>query len=177
MNWPHSEKTKKAISLKLMGRHCSPATEFKKGNIPWNKGIKRRGLQYAYHNSSNTKFKPGHRPKNLLPVGTIIIRIGNKGNPYHHIKVAEPKKWEYLSRHVWESSRSRDIPPGFIIYHQDGISLNDDPQNLICVPRAIHMIFCKIDIENFESNRIKNASIALRRRWQEHRKRLAHGVL
>ena len=177
MNWPHTEKTKRIIRLKLMGRRCSPATEFKKGNIPWNKGFKRRGLQYAYHNSSNAKFKLGHRPKNWLPVETIIIRIDSNGTPYHHIKIAEPKKWEHLSRHVWENTRGRQIPQGFIVYHMDGISLNDSQENLICVPRSIHIAFCKMDIKDFEPNRIRNTSIASKRRWQEYRERLAQGVL
>lgn len=173
MNSPHTKKTKRIISLKLMGRHCSPATEFKKGHLPWNKGFKRRGLQYAYHNNSSTKFKLGHRPKNSLSVGTITIRIDKTGKPYHSIKIVEPKKWEYLSRHVWEATRGRDIPPGFIIYHMDRISLNDSQENLICVPRSIHIVFCKMDIESFESNRTRNASIALKRRWREHREKLA----
>ena len=177
MKSPHTKRTKRIISLKLMGRHSSPATEFKKGHIPWNKGFKRRGLEYAYHNNSNTKFKLGHRPKNSLLIGTISIRIDNNGKPYHSIKVAEPKKWEYLSRHVWESTRGREIPPGFIIYHMDGISLNDSKENLICVPRSIHIAFCKMDIENFEPNRIRNTSIALKIRWQKHREKLAQGVL
>ncbi len=177
MNRPHTESTKRIISLKLMGRRCSPATEFKKGHIPWNKGLKRRGLQYAYHSISSTKFKLGHRPKNSLSVGTIIIRVDSNGNPYHHIKVVEPNKWEYLSRHVWENTRGRDIPAGFIIYHLDGISLNDSQENLICVPRSIHIAFCKMDIEDFESKRIKNASLILKRRGQEYRERLAKGVL
>lgn len=177
MNWPHNERTKKIISLKLKGRRCSPATEFKKGNVPWNKGFKRRGLQYAYHNNSSAKFKPGRRPKNWLPVGTITIRIDNTGKPYHSIKVAEPKKWEYLSRHVWEATRNREIPLGFIIYHQDGISLNDSQENLICVPRSIHIAFCKMDIKNFESKKIRNASIASKKRWQEYRERLNQKTL
>lgn len=173
MTWSHTKRTKRIINLKLMGRHCSPATEFKKGNIPWNKGIKRRGLPYAYHNNSSTKFKLGHRPKNWLPVGTITIRIDTTGNPYHFIKVAEPKKWEYLARHVWEGMRGRKIPQDFIVYHMDGISLNDSQENLTCVPRPIHIAFCKMDIENFEIKRKRNASIALKRRWQEYRGRLA----
>ena len=178
MNRSHSEKTKKIISLKLMGRHCSPATEFKKGLIPWNKGLKRRGLKYAYSNNSSTKFKPGNRPKNWLPVGTITVRIETStGKPYHHIKVAEPKIWEYLARHVWEATRGRKIPQGFVVYHLDGISLNDDPENLTCIPRSIHIAYCKMDIEDFEPNRIRNTSIAQKKRWQEHKEKSVQGVL
>lgn len=152
----HSEKTKEILRLANLGKHFSPATEFKKGSVPWNKGYKRRGLRYAYHTKPNEgKFKPGNRPKNWLPVGTITIRFDTTtGNPYHLIKIAEPKSWQYLARHVWEETRGREIPPGFLIYHMDGISLNDDPENLICITRPIHINFCKMDIEDFESKRI-----------------------
>ena len=166
----HTERTKELLRLANKGKHFSPATEFRKGQVPWNKGLKRRGFQYAYSNSSSTKFKPGHRPKNWLPVGTITIRVDTKtGNPYHLIKIAEPKTWQYLVRHVWENTRGREILPRFVIYHMDGISLNDDPSNLIHIPRAIHINFCKMDIKEFEPNRIRNTSIALKRRWQEYR--------
>ncbi|MBA7513306.1 hypothetical protein ES705_05321 [subsurface metagenome] len=152
---PHTEKTKRILSLKNRGKHSSPATEFKKGMVPWNAGLKRRGIKYAYRHNSSTKFKPGNRPKNWLPVGTITIRIDTTtGNPYHLIKIKEPKTWQYLSRHVWENSRGRKILPGFVIYHMDGISLNDDPSNLTHIPRSVHINFLKMDIENFESKRI-----------------------
>ncbi len=154
----HSERTKMLCRLANLGKHSSPATEFKKGNVPWNKGLKRRALCYAYHTKPNAgKFKPGNRPKNWLPVGTITIRIDTTtGNPHHLIKIKEPRTWQYLSRHVWEHTRKREILPGFVIYHMDGISLNDDPVNLVHIPRAIHINYCKMDIEEFELNRIKS---------------------
>ena len=146
----HGERTKKLLSLKNKGKHSSPATEFKKGSVPWNKGI-------SYRHRNKGQFKRGNQPKNWLPVGSVRIRFDARtGKPYHLIKIAEPKKWQYLSRHVWENSKGREIPRGLVIYHLDGISLNDDPDNLVCITRALHIIFCKIDIEGFELNRIKS---------------------
>lgn len=157
----HTKRTKELLRLANLGKHSSPATEFKKGNVPWNKGLKRRGLKYAYStNPNNGKFKPGRMPKNWLPVGTITIRVDSRsGNPYHLIKIAEPKSWQYLSRHVWEATRGRTVLPGFVIYHLDGISLNDEPTNLVHVPRSLHIKFCKADIEDFESNRIASCRV------------------
>lgn len=175
---PHSEKTKKLISQKNKGRHFSPANEFKKGCIPWNKGLKRRGLKYAYHNNSKTKFKPGNRPKNWLPVGTVTIRLdsGKNNMPYHWIKIAEPTKWMPLARLIWKLTRGREIPQGFIIYHLDGITLNDSPENLACIPRSLHIKFLKLDHETFEINRIINTRIAQKNRWQKYRQQLALGI-
>ena len=150
------DSVKRRISQKLKSRRCSPATEFKKGHIPWNKGLKRKGIPYFYHNSSETKFKPGHRPWNWKPVGAITIRIDNRGKPTRHIKIAEPHTWEYYSRYTWKQTRKREIPKGFIVYHKDGNQLNDNPQNLICIPRCLSIQFQKTDIKNMESKRLKN---------------------
>lgn len=168
---------KARISQKLKGRRCSPATEFKKGCVPWNKGLKRKGLQYFYHNSSETKFKPGHKPWNWKPVGTITIRIDNRGKPVRHIKIAEPHKWIHYSRYIWEETRQRSILKGHIIYHQDGNQLNDNPENLICVPRALSINFQRIDIKDMEKKRFKNCRKVLLKRWEIYRQKKAQGVL
>ncbi|MHA1737922.1 MAG: HNH endonuclease [Candidatus Heimdallarchaeota archaeon] len=39
-NWKHTEMTKQKISESQKGIRKSPKTEFKKGNVPWNKGLK-----------------------------------------------------------------------------------------------------------------------------------------
>ena len=165
------------ISQKLKGLHSSPTTEFKKGHIPWNKELKRKDIKYAYHNNSETKFKPGHRPWNWKPVGTIVIRIDNRGKPVRHIKIAEPHKWDYYSRYIWEKTRKRDVPKNHIIYHQDGNQLNDNPENLICIPRALSIGFQEIDIKGMKQKRLKNCQKAQPKRWKVYRQRLAQGVL
>jgi len=171
------DDVKKRISQKLKGRRCSPATEFKKGQTPWNAGLKRKGLKYAYHNSSDTKFKKGHMVWNWKPVGTMIIRTDSRGKPVRFIKIAEPHTWQPYSRYVWEKTRQRKIPAGFIIYHQDRNQLNDKPENLICIPRCLSIQFQKVDIKNMEPKRLKNCRKAQFERWEKYRQRLAQGVL
>lgn len=168
------EHVKEKIRKKMKGRRLSPETEFKKGMIPWNKGLKRRGLKYAYHTNSSTKFKKGYRPQNWKPVGTITIRTDNREVRVRFIKIAEPSVWIYYSRYVWEETRGRKIPPGFIVYHQDGNSLNDAPGNLICIPRSIHMKFLKMDLPDFEPKRIATTIAAQKKRWDEYRR--ANGI-
>jgi len=158
------KSVKKRISQKLKGRHSSVSTEFKAGQIPWNKGMK--GI---YRSESSTKYKKRHKPHNWKPVGTISIRCDHRKEPVKFIKIAEPKKWEYYSRYIWIKTRKREIPKGFIIYHQDGNSLNDNPDNLICVPRSIHIIWLGIDIKNFKKKARESASLALIKRWVELR--------
>ena len=170
------EHVKEKIRNTMRGRHCSPETEFKKGIVPWNKGLKRNGLRYAYHTTSRTKFKKGYRPLTWKPVGTITIRArrGSSKARVRFIKVAEPNVWIQYSRYIWERTRGRKIPRGFVIYHQDGDSLNDDPENLVCISRAIHIKFQEIDIPGFRSKRLAATAVALKKRWEEHRK--ANGI-
>ena len=48
-----AEETRRKISNSKNGQRSSPATEFKKGSIPWNKGVK------GTHFSPDTEFKKG----------------------------------------------------------------------------------------------------------------------
>jgi 5-methylcytosine-specific restriction endonuclease McrA len=56
-NIPHSEETKGKIKNLHKGKHFSPATEFKKGMIPQNKGTK--GIM----KSNSGSFRKGDKPK------------------------------------------------------------------------------------------------------------------
>lgn len=98
------------------------------------------------------------------------MRMGNDhGSPRRLIKIAEPDRWEHYSRYVWMKTRGREIPSGFVVYHMDGDSLNEDPKNLICIPRPIHINFLRIDLKDFESKRKENCTKAVKRRWEEYR--------
>ena len=66
--------------------------QFKKGNIPYNKGTK--GLTGANRNS----FKKGHIPLNYRPVGSERVNVDG----YTEIKVADPNKWKLKHRVIWE---------------------------------------------------------------------------
>ena len=98
---------------------------FKKGHIPWNKGV------YGYMGANKTSFKKGHKPKNWRTVGSE--RIDTEG--YTLIKIAEPKKWALKHRIIWEEFHKKKVPRGSVIIFADGDKTNFNIENLICVSR------------------------------------------
>jgi|GEM_PF-2734094 len=141
---------------------------------PWNKGLGRTrkdihsrarlNIGYFYHSSSSTKFKRGNRPWNWLPVGSIRIRVHEKGRKNRWIKIAEPNIWESYPRYLWKQKTDRKIPRGFKIYHDDRNSLNDAPRNLVCLPRSLYFKWLRGDIKNFELRRIRGIKKSYKRR-------------
>ena len=56
----YSQETKRKMNLNKIGKSCSPKTEFKKGQVAWNKGLpKEQQLRYGYKHSEGTKRKIG----------------------------------------------------------------------------------------------------------------------
>lgn len=165
-----TDRMKEILSRRNKGKHFSPGTEFKKGQIPWNKGLK--GIRL----SRKSEFKRGHRPQNWKPVGTITIRTEGKKNPnktfrkVRWIKITEPNIWVPYSRYVVMKKRKREIPKGMIVLHQDYDSLNDDAQNLLLITRDLHIKFLKIDNIINEEERRKQTSTGLFKYWDEKRK-------
>lgn len=165
----HTERTKRILSRKNKGKHFSPATEFKRGQIPWNKGLKGLRLSRA------TEFKRGQRPKNWRPVGTVVLRIEGSRNPNRRrreirwIKVAEPNVWVPLARYIVMEKRQRKIPKGMIVYHQDNDPLNDDPQNLLLITRSLHIKFLRDSNIIDEKERRRKTSMRLIEYWEEKR--------
>lgn len=112
------------------GQRRSPATEFKKGGVPWNKG------KYCRW-SPETEFKDGHIPANTRPM--YAKRIVTEGKRCKRkacqIKVHEKGRWEYLARYVWTQA-GNTVPKGYVMYHKDGNGLNDELSNLECISRS-----------------------------------------
>lgn len=101
--------------------------KFKKGNKPWNAGLK--GL----HLSPNTEFKKGEVTGEKHPSwrggeqkfsnDCVYLNVGaNK-------RVRRPKK-------VYEDAHG-EVPNGWIMYHLDGDRYNDTLDNLIAIPRSV----------------------------------------
>ena len=130
---------------------------FKKGNIPWNKGLE------GFSPSPETQFKLGHSPHNTVPVGS---EVESKG--YIRIKVSEPSAWRPRSHIVWEENHGHPLPDGWIIRHKDGNPLNDDPSNLIAMPRSRNLTMTLED-PNVLARQKKNHTKAQQERWQEYR--------
>ena len=105
---------------------------FKKGLVPWNKGLK------GIHLSPSTQFKKGQKGIHWKPVGSVSIRNDKNGTPRRHIKVEEPNIWKYYAVYVWEK-KNGPIKRGLILHHIDHDSLNDDIKNLCLLTRAGHI--------------------------------------
>jgi hypothetical protein len=126
------------------GEHPGLATQFKKGQVPVNKGMRRPG--WAPGRMRETQFKPGRRQGaaagNWRPLGTIAV----DAEGYRRIKVREGKKgeaygfgntkiWPLLQRHNWEQAFG-PIPDGHTVVFKDGDRSNCDVGNLEMISRA-----------------------------------------
>lgn len=110
---------------------------FRKGHPPGNKGkrMEEFASPEAIARSAKTRFKPGHRPKNELPVGTVrktkdgylIRKISMTGTQW--------ERWEFIHRRVWEDHNG-PIPDGMYITFKDGNKENCSIENLMLITKA-----------------------------------------
>ena len=104
---------------------------FMKGQPSHNKGMKMS--PEVYEKAKGTMFKPGNRPHNAVPVGTIVLAtIG-----YYKEKIAEPDIWEYCHIKAWKEAYG-DIPDGMLVSFKDGNRENWNVENLILLSKAEH---------------------------------------
>lgn len=123
--------------------------QFKKGNVPHNKGKKQIEYmsQESIERTKETRFKKGNKPKNYRPVGSE--RITKDG--YIEVKVADPNKWETKNKIIYKQYFG-DIPEGHKVIYADGNKLNNDINNLILVSDNEELIMNKYKLrtENIE---------------------------
>ena len=123
--------------------------QFKKGNVPHNKGKKQIEYmsQESIEKTKETRFKIGNKPKNYRPVGSE--RITKDG--YIEVKVADPNKWETKNKIIYKQYFG-DIPEGHKIIYADGNKLNNDINNLILVSDNEELIMnrYRLRTENIE---------------------------
>ena len=127
-------KTKKAINRALM-LNAGKNTRFKKGNVPFNKGIKCPNLLLT--NAAATMFKKGNKPFNTREANATSIRKDSKGRLYHYTKLAD-SKWALTHRLTWEQANG-PIPPKHIVRFIDGNTMNLELSNLECIPMIQNM--------------------------------------
>ena len=121
----------------------SPASEFKKGQIPWNKGMK----GWCAPGSEATQFKKGHIPHQHRPIGSEII--GSDG--YTWVKIEEPNVRREKHRIIYEQYHG-PIPEGHIVLFADRNKKNFDIDNLMLVSRRMLAILNKNGLITQDAN-------------------------
>ncbi|MFG6286960.1 HNH endonuclease signature motif containing protein [Pseudomonas aeruginosa] len=111
------------------------ATRFKKGNTPWNCGMK--GLP-ARGRAPETQFKKGQKPHTWLPVGST--RVSADG--YLQRKISDtgypPRDWKGIHILLWEEHFG-PIPTGHCVCFKDNNKQNVVIDNLELITRAERM--------------------------------------
>lgn len=130
-------------------RRASPATEFKKGDIPFNKGLKQEKwlTPDAIERTKATRFKKGIVPKSAKPLGHIhrsphrrngeivgydwFINIDRHGNRHHNYN---------YRKYLWETYYEEDAPEGMIFVAKDGDQTKEPTiENIEMISRAENM--------------------------------------
>lgn len=115
--------------------HPGQATQFRKGQTPWNKG----SHYTAGGRSAETRFKPGERRgvavKLYKPIGSE--RISKDGYLERKINDGMPlqKRWRAVHILDWEAVNG-PLPAGHAIAFKDGNKNNRALDNLECITRA-----------------------------------------
>ena len=110
-------------------------TSFRKGSVPWNKGIKK----LLSEKSLATAFKKGMKPDNFLEIGSTTIRIDKSGKSRRWIKVSNDyPRWLPYAQWLWTKTHG-EIENGLLVHHKDGDSLNDTIENYQLVTRSEHI--------------------------------------
>ena len=98
-------------------------TRFKKGVVPWNKGLK------GYMGANVTSFKKGSIPPNLRPVGSERINVDG----YTEVKIGKGK-WKLKHRIKYEEYNG-EIPKDYAVIFANGDKSDFSKENLIAISR------------------------------------------
>lgn len=110
---------------------------FRKGRPPANKGHKMTeyASPEALERCKRTQFKKGDRPKNELPVGTVVINTDGYKLRKRQMEGNTWERWEFLHRAVWEEHYG-PVPEGMIVSFKDSNKLNCSIDNLMLITRG-----------------------------------------
>jgi hypothetical protein len=82
---------------------------------------------------NRTTFKKGNRPQTWVPIGTEVLTTKDQ---YIKVKVANPNKWKFKHRLVWEQHHG-PIPRGMVVSFKDGDKTNCAVGNLELIDRGL----------------------------------------
>lgn len=107
---------------------------FVKRHIPANKGKKWDEIMSIEVQEKCRKgwYQKGHNPHNSVPIGTEVLM--NKDG-YIKVKIAEPNKWAFKHRLIWEQSNGK-IPRGYNVQFLNGNRTDCRIENLYLISRS-----------------------------------------
>lgn len=124
-------------ACKRRGIYAQDDGRFRPEHVPHNKGNKGRMSSQV---CADTWFKPGNRPHNTQPVGTVAWKGNSQRKPspalYLYTKIAEPNQWRLSHHLLWEAAHGA-IPAGHIVIFMDGDPANLQLDNLACISRQV----------------------------------------
>ncbi len=118
------------------GERRGEATQFRKGDTPRNKGVK-RPKGWAPGRMRESQFSKGTIPHRWRPIGSTRVIDG-----YEYTKVADHRNatwtmnWKVTHVLRWEAVHGK-IPPKHCLKSIDGNRLNTDPSNWQLIERAL----------------------------------------
>lgn len=108
--------------------------QFEKGHFVWNTGTK------GICKPNSGSFQKGDIPANIKPLGHerlckkdgfMLIKIAEE-NPY----TGTPTRYKHKHVYVWEQENG-PVPKNHVIAFLDGVQSNCEPENLMCISRAL----------------------------------------
>jgi hypothetical protein len=142
MNLKKSEEFNRSVYSGRLTRatHNFAATQFKKGQRPFNKGKKLEEFmtQKGIESISKSWFAQGHLPHNTLSDGEIRVRKDKNNHVYKFIRVSLGV-WKALHVYNWEKENG-PVPEGFIVVFKTSDRMNCDVSNMEIITRREHML-------------------------------------
>lgn len=130
---------------------------FKKGQSPFNKGLKQTDYMSAesIERTKATRFKNGLIPHNAIGHKLGRERVNQDG--YIEVKVklhsySDGACGNYRGKHliIWERTHGMHVPEKTAILFADGNKRNFDPDNLVAVPRKLLVVINQCHIQYFD---------------------------
>lgn len=128
---------------------ASPATEFKKGDVPFNKGLKQEEwlTPEAIERTKATRFQKGQLPQTTKPLGYIRRTTHHRKGQvvgydwYINVDWHGNRSPNYNYRkYLWEVFYGEDAPKGMIFVAKDGDQAKEPTiNNIEMISRAEHI--------------------------------------
>lgn len=113
----HEFKSAQAKVAMADPNHGGRKAQFKKGQEPANKGLKRPG--WSVGNMAVTQFKKGHKPHTWVPVGTYRVNDGYLERKITDLPGPPNVRWHGVHRIVWEEANG-PTPAGHVVVFKPG---------------------------------------------------------